>query len=409
MLTGKLVRVKHARNKLVPMYIHAADPNWHGVAEQLLFIYRDSPGHTRGEIEEELANAIDEGAGQLIHQGLAKLLEDRCEYEVVADLPPEQIRESVFRIATIHRQLAAKTSVPFDRVAVLKQVGEELNQAPEDIDRALFADLKGEQRVLKFEDITAGQLLDRYNVALAQSVLLRCVKMEVRVWGESPARFRQLFRAVKFRKLIAAIRETPGNSYTISLDGPLSLFSSTQKYGLQLAMFLPSLLHCKAFQLTADVRWGVEKKEKSFELSANDGLRTHYQDFGVYTPKEFTLFLESFRATVSDWTIDDNPSLIALEGGVWVPDFTLTHTPTGKEVYVEMFGFWRKLDLESHYKRLKSQRPGQFLLVVSEAMRADEDVEATFGDEVYRYKRTPSAEAIVKLAAKISSVTKRGV
>ena len=106
--------------------------------------------------------------------------------------------------------------------------------------------------MLTFDDITPEHLLNRYNVALAQAILLRCTAMEVRVWGETPARFRQLFRAVKFHRLICTIHEPAGNSYTLKLDGPLSLFSSTQKYGLQLALFLPTLLHCKAFDLKAE-------------------------------------------------------------------------------------------------------------------------------------------------------------
>ena len=34
-----------------------------------------------------------------MHRGLAKVLEDRAEFEVVADVPPEQIREKVFTAA----------------------------------------------------------------------------------------------------------------------------------------------------------------------------------------------------------------------------------------------------------------------------------------------------------------------
>jgi predicted nuclease of restriction endonuclease-like RecB superfamily len=404
MLTGKLVRVRHARNKLVPQYLNPRDPDWLGVAEQLLYAFRDSPGRTRGELAEDLANFVGDGPGQLVHQGLAKLLEDRCEFEVVADLPPADIREVAFRAAATYRQLAAKTGVPFDRDVVLRQVGGELNLAPELVDTALFADLKDEQRILKFDDTTPEQLLNRYNVALAQAVVLRSTGMEVRVWGETPARFRQLFRTVKFRRLICTIRETPGNSYTLRLDGPLSLFSSTQKYGLQLALFLPTLLHCKAFELKADVRWGAQRKEKLFTLSAADGLRSHTPDFGVYTPQEFELFAESFGHTVEDWLLSAEPNPIPLEDGLWVPDFKLTHTPTGREVFVELFGFWRKADIESHYRRLKRHLPGKFVLVVSEQLRADEAGEMALGDEVYRYKRTPSAGEVAKAAARVAGV-----
>lgn len=223
--------------------------------------------------------------------------------------------------------------------------------------------------------------------------------MEVRVWGETPARFRQLFRAVKFHRLIGSIRNVDGTSYTLHLDGPLSLFSSTQKYGLQLALFLPVLLHCKAFDLVAKVRWGTQKTEKTFALSATDGLRTHLADFGVHTPREVKLFEENFRANVADWAISDDPHPIPVEGTTWVPDFTLTHTPSGKQVFVEVVGFWRKVDIEQHYKRLKRAIPGKFVLVVSEAYRADEGEEFALGAEVYRYKRTPVAGEVAKVAA----------
>lgn len=402
MLTGKMVRVRHARNKLVPMYLNPHDANWQAMADQLLFVYRDAPGHTRGEIDEELANYVSSGPTQLVHQGLAKLLADRCEFEVTSELPPPDVRESAFRLAAVHRQMAAKTGVAFDRPTVISQVAAELEQTVEQVELALFADLADEQRVLKFDDITAEQLLHRYNVALAQAVLLRSTGMEVRVWGETPARFRQLFRAVKFHRLICTIQAKPNNSYTLKLDGPLSLFSSTQKYGLQLAMFLPTLLHCKAFDLQAEVRWGAQKKEKLFTLGGTDGLVSHYPDFGTYTPPEFAIFAENFHAAAEEFLLTDEPNPLPLGNeGVWVPDFRLTHTKTGHEVYLELFGFWRKGDIEAHYKKLKKHLPGQFLLVVSEAMRADEADEVSFGPEVVRYKRTPSAEEVRKAATNL--------
>ena len=406
MLTGKMVRVRHAKNKLVPLYVEPREESLVALAEQLLLAYRGSPGRTRGEIEDEFTDLIPEGPRGLLPAGLAKLLEDRCEFEVAADHPPDQLREAIFKAAATHRAEAANAQRPVDRAAVLKQVAEELSLAltPEQIDRSLFADLKNEQRVIAFDDITAEQLLNRYNVALAQSILLRCTLLEVRVYAETPARFRQLFRAVKFHRLICTIQETPNNSYKLTLDGPLSLFSSTNKYGLQLALFLPTLLHCKAFDLRANVRWGADRKEKTFQLSGLDGLRSHTADFGVYTPPELQMFADTFATKVKGWILDTDPHPILLATGVWVPDFKLTHAKTGKEVFVEVFGFWRKGDIESHYKNLSKGVPGKFVLCVSEQMRADEDSEVSFGNGVYRYKRTPLPEEVARLAALVAGV-----
>ncbi|HEY1190527.1 MAG TPA: DUF790 family protein [Gemmata sp.] len=406
MLTGKMIRVRHAKNRLVPLYVTPSDENLLALAEQLLLAYRGAPGRTRGEIEDEFSDLIPEGPRGLLPAGLAKLLEDRCEFEVAADHPPDQLREAVFKAAAVERAEAAKDMRPFNRAAVMKGAAEQLSLAipPENIDRSLFADLKDEQRVISFDDITAEQLLNRYNVALAQAVLLRCSLMEVRVYAETPARFRQLFRAVKFHRLICTIQETPGNSYKLTLDGPLSLFSSTNKYGLQLALFLPTLLHCKAFDLRANIRWGAERKEKTFQLSGLDGLKSHAPDFGVYTPPELQTFAESFATKIKGWTLDTDPHPILLPTSTWVPDFKLTHVKTGKEVFVEIFGFWRKGDIETHYKNLARGVPGKFVLCVSEQMRADEDSEVSFGNGVYRYKRTPLPDEVARLAALVAGV-----
>lgn len=406
MLTGKLVRVKHAKNKLTPLYVEPGNESLLALAEQILLAYRNAAGRTRGEIDDDLHDFTPEGPRGLLPAGLAKLCEDRCEFEVAADHPPDELREAVFKAAATARAEAAKAKKPFDRAAVMAEVAEglSLTLTPEQIDRSLFADLKDEQRVITFDDLTAENLLHRYNVALAQAILLRCTLMEVRVYAETPARFRQLFRAVKFHRLICTIQETPGNSYKLTLDGPLSLFSSTNKYGLQLALFLPTLLHCKAFDLRANVRWGAERKEKLFQLSGLDGLKSHTPDFGVYTPPELQMFADTFATKVKGWILDTDPHPILLATGVWVPDFKLTHVKSGKEVFVEVFGFWRKGDIESHYKNLSKGVPGKFVLCVSEQMRADEADEVTFGNGVYRYKRTPLPEEVARVAGVVAGV-----
>ena len=104
MLTGKLVRVRHARNRLVPHVPRprttAAGSGWRS---RLLLAYRDAAGRTRGEIDADLAELVGDGPHALVHQGLAKLLEDRCEFEVAADHPPDEVREAAFRLAARHR------------------------------------------------------------------------------------------------------------------------------------------------------------------------------------------------------------------------------------------------------------------------------------------------------------------
>src|SRR5687767_3321390 len=176
MLTGKLVRVRTVRNRLLPVYLDVTDRSWREVAAHLLEVYRTLAGKTRGEAEEEIRETFGDNPTQLVHQGLAKLLEDRCEFEVDAEVTPAELREQVFLAAA-----AARRTGPFDRRAVLEQVAAQSESAADVLDRALFADLKSEQRLVRFEDCTVDQLLNRYNEALAQAILLRSTGVTVRV------------------------------------------------------------------------------------------------------------------------------------------------------------------------------------------------------------------------------------
>src|SRR5208337_2869183 len=152
MLTGKQVRVRYARQRIVPCYLDTNDASWQGIAEGLLGLFRAQQGCTRGELEDEVADSFGSDPQQLVHQGLAKLLEDRCEFEVVSSHPPDEVRDAVFAAAATARRQQTNSANPqqmpilFDRTAVLRQVAADRQLTPEVIDQSLFADLKSEQR-----------------------------------------------------------------------------------------------------------------------------------------------------------------------------------------------------------------------------------------------------------------------
>ena len=120
MLTGDLVRVKYSKQRVIPLYIDRDAAHWLEAAESLLLLYREGTGMTRGEIEGEVDELFGGGGkATQVHRGLAKVLEDRAEFEVVADVPPDEVREKVFSAAAEYRRrLLAGASVPGQRPAV---------------------------------------------------------------------------------------------------------------------------------------------------------------------------------------------------------------------------------------------------------------------------------------------------
>ncbi|HEV3203564.1 MAG TPA: DUF790 family protein [Gemmataceae bacterium] len=407
MLTGKQVRVRYSRDRIIPCTLDANDPEWLETAERLREIFQAQQGQTRGELEEDVYQTFGSDPSQLVHQGLAKLLEDRCEFEIVSGLPPEQLREAVFAAATASRRRRAplKTDVgapeTFHRDAVLREVGTRLELSPEAVDQGLFADLKSEQRLVRFQDITPQRLLQRYNVALAQSVLLRSTHVEIQIHDETPQRFRQLFRAIKFHRLVCEVKPLSANAFRLQLDGPLSLFSATQKYGLQLALFLPSLLRCREFVLEARLLWGPQRREKRFTLSSSDGLVSHTTDTGSYVPAELKMFSDLFRQKIADWELVEEAEIFVLGDRFWVPDFRLVHQPTGKIVFLEVLGFWRRSSAEKHLELLRKHLTEPFILAVSDQLHIDDADLKGLPAGIHRFRQMPLPDEVARLAEKL--------
>ena len=400
MLTGNLVLVKTAKQRVIPRYLNRESIQWLEMAESLLMIYREGAGRTRGEMESEVDDLIGEGVATLVPRGLAKVVDDRAEFEVVAELPPDQVRERIFSTAAAYRRQlrAAGHRAPFRRDLVMQQVAADLKVDPEIISASMFADLKDENRMLRFDDISAQALLDRYNVALAQAVLLRSVLLKAEIRGEGPTRYRQLFRWLKFHRLLYRVEGSMRSGYQIQIDGPMSLFSSTTKYGLQMALFLPALLLCQDFRLDAELRWGPKREPRWFHLESGDGLISHYQDTGQYIPAEIAAFLDRFRQVAPDWDVTGFSEVVELgREAVWVPDYRFVHRPTGTDVLVEILGFWKRSSLDRLLRLLPQHGPPRYLLAVSDRLKVDEGSLDERTGPVLRFKEIPNAPELLGL------------
>jgi uncharacterized protein len=405
MLTGDLVRVKIAKARVIPLYIDRNAAHWLEAAESLLLLFREGAGMTRGEIESEIDELFGGGGkATQVYRGLAKVLEDRAEFEVVADVPPEVIREKVFMAAADYRrQLRAEGAGPghralFRRDEVLSAVAAELNLEPDAVLNSLFADLRDENRLLRFEDMTAQRLIDRYNVALAQAVLLRSVLVKAEIRNERPARYRQIFRRLKFHRLLYRVEGSMRDGYVFQIDGPLSLFSATTRYGLQVAWFLPALLLCSDFRLEAELRWGPKREPRSFLLESRDALVSHQADTGVYVPAELTAFVERFRQVAPAWEISECTDVVELGGeGVWVPDYRVVHAASGTDVFIEVLGFWKKSSLERLTRLLPLHGPPRFVLAISDRLKVDEEALQDLPGPILRFKEIPNASELAAL------------
>lgn len=400
MLTSDLLSVRTYKGEIRPRYIDASHPESLALAERLIEIFAAHEGRPRHELDQELKDFLGTGTDFLLHRGLAKLLLDRSTFDTESPLEPEELRRAVFETAAAAWCRPHDPDDPhpfrFDRDDVLTAAAAGLEVAPRELERGLYADLKDEQVLTAFKRCRPPWLLHRYNVALAQAVLFRAEELTVRIEGQTPLAYRELFRKVKFFQLLHRVTRLD-DGYEIVLDGPASIFKASTKYGLQMASFLPTLLHFEGWTLEAKLRWGKRRLRRDFHLSPAAGLRPHTRLLGQWQPEELRWFPDQFAKLESDWEASADAELVELGGqGVLVPDFVFRH-PRGTRVYMEVFGFWRKGAIVSRLKLLRRHGPKNLILALSKGLAADQEGLDEIPGEVYVFRSSPIARKVLKL------------
>ena len=398
MLTTDLVRIRKKDGKITPQYLRGP------VVERLLPIvgyysetFAGMIGAARDDLDAAL-DAADVGARDRVAAlGLRKVLEDRAEFETAEGIDPEALRRELFADAALaHKGLELRTE--FDRDAVLAGTASRLAMTVEALEKGLYSDLRGSEILQSFRPLPAAMVIERYNLGLAQAILIRATRVTVRLEGEEVSRYRDIFRAARFHQLLHTVHGDPAGGYTIELDGPFSLFDAVQRYGVRLALFLPSVLVCASFHVEAEVLWGKERERLTFAIDPSHGLTVASTREPAGVAPDLELFCEAFRRLESPWSVTANERIFALPGEVvCIPDLVFASKETGEEVFLEAFGFWSRAAVWKRVELLRKGFPARILLAVGKQLRVSEEVLADEdAGEIYVYKRTISPREVLE-------------
>jgi uncharacterized protein len=181
----------------------------------------------------------------------------------------------------------------------------------------------------------------------------------------------QLFRWVKFHQLLH-VAHRDGDALELVLDGPVSLFGPSTRYGLQLSRFFPAvLLQDGAWRMTARVLWTRARMQKELTVTSEDGLASHYRDTGAWRTKAEEHFAARFAEQDRGWTLTEGQLPLAVgDRHVVYPDYTLT---SGRRVaHLEVLGHWRPDALAARLADLERFGPANLVLAVPKKLSAAE-------------------------------------
>ena len=439
MLTADLARSRRSDGQIRPAFIDPDEQRYRETAKELIGIFEGHLGEPKGELEDTIDELTVSDTDYKIVQGLAKLLTDECEFEVIAPVEPREIRQELFEVANGNQPIVRQPTLGDDTNSlwVYSTVADRLGISLEDCYRGMYADLEENKRLVQFGDlvfddrhqadnsstttrltgdseesyaddtISVEWLLTRYNLALAQAVLYDASEMRVRVWDS----FATVFSYVKLFGLMHRIYpiDTTGtrvestdlaDGYEARLDGAASLFSKSRKYGIRMANFLPALPLCNRWEMEADILGDEGEPSDStlaVELDYTEGLSSHYSDQGDFdSDVERTLAQKWDRAT-TDWELKREDDVLDLGAEVMLPDFAIQH-PDGRRVIFEIVGFWTPEYIEEKLAKIRAADRDNLIVAVSERLDCSAEDFEGMDDRVLWFKSGIHVYDVVELA-----------
>ncbi|WP_295813900.1 DUF790 family protein [uncultured Deinococcus sp.] len=377
-----------------------------GTADMLIQTFEAHIGKRRHELDEEL-RTLEAGRQDFrVMRGLAHLLANRGTFEAGGHVEPGHVRARVFALAQDHVPSRRHTAHLLEQAA--RALSTDTPVSPAEVAAALYADLPDQQTLVALDAPTPLELIQLYDLSQAQGMLYRAYSLVITARRNEPSRYKQLLKYLKFFGLMVTVEGDADVGFTLTLDGPTSLFGSTTRYGLALAKFLPALLHVTKWDLSAavkprrDLAWVDPKDDEwSFQLTSEDGYVSHYPEPRDHDSALESGFVERFAKLDTGWVLEREVDLVPVPGGVILPDFRLVRE--GRSVLVEIVGYWRPEYLRKKFDLLRRSGRTDVIVCVSERLNLEKaGVDPSdFGDRVVWFKGVLNPRDVLAVADRV--------
>jgi hypothetical protein len=332
-------------------------------------------GKTQGELDRQLQELEGDSPDYRLRRGLAHLLKNHhCTFEIVSPLDPVILRQRVFSLS------AQTVPIPAHAGKTLATLSDALSRElerevlPNQILTGLYADLQENRLLTQFDTPTPTALLHRFNLAQVQGIFYKATHMTLNAHRNDPGEYKLLFRYLKLFQLMAYIEGDADCGFTITIDGPTSLFKPSTRYGLAIAKLLPALLHVTKWSLQATLQvrdyFTGEHRPGHFSLDSHCGLVSHYPPGKPFDSMLEESFATRWPSLKSEWRLEREVDLIPIPGSVMIPDFRLVHAD-GRSRLLEIVGYWRPEYLRKKFSQVRQSGREDLVLAISERLNLD--------------------------------------
>jgi predicted nuclease of restriction endonuclease-like RecB superfamily len=343
-------------------------------AERVLSIYANGSNKQRRQLHKQVEKLFIDEADCPVRRiaAFCKLLDDKSTYHTDPDGNAAKLRLKVFsKAAKCHPLVNVKDQLfEHDENDTKQKIAKELDSTWDEIEQDLYSDVIEFQQLIEFEGYDrAAAFLSRYNVAQLQASLYKAETLKI--WASDD--FKTILRYAKLARLLHEIKRTGPSKYEITLSGPASVLHETRRYGVNFARFLPALLACKNWKMSAIVKtpW---KTTAELNLSDKAGFSSHLPQPDEFDSSVEEAFAKKFGTERDGWQLIREGEILHKNQMTFVPDFVFRHKD-GREVLMEIIGFWTPEYLAHRRETLRKFYKHNILLAIPESsLKVDADI-----------------------------------
>jgi uncharacterized protein len=404
MLTGDLVRPR-LRQRDGQLRILLLDSNRQQLhtATDLIALSQQYVDQSQSAWNTALEKYEGDRLDYIVIRGLAKVLSDAATFTPIeTPIAPDELRRRLFELGPVFA--APDLFHPHTRTDMLATTADELEIAPQDLERTLFADRSAEYLLTDAgQEWTAETLIARYNLELSRAALYWSDRMDVDIYDT----FKEFWRYLKLFKLMFWATPIDGGGYHVEMDGPISPFvQSTTRYGRQFAAFLPALFLCEKWSMEASTRPPQFDKKLRYSLDNSSTLSSHFGHGGEFDSKMEANFAAEFHAKFGDergqWILTREDEVILLGDTVMIPDFAFTHKKDGRRALIEIVGFWHPEYLRRKIKKVRAANRSDLILLVYEGVNLTAEKLRDVPAEMLYFKKKPVLKDVLALVEQVA-------
>lgn len=399
MLTADLVRplLRQKGMELSVNMLDSSNSYWQQTAADLLKLFQQHIDRTLYEWEVALEIYEGDRLDYVYVRGLAKVISGEAIFAPrETTVPPSQLRTYLFAQGPSFSEphlFQAKT-----RQEIMQDAATQFETNVTVLEETLYADRPANYILhTTGEQWTPIDLIGRYNLELARGVLYWASQITI----DAASSYKDLWRYIKYFKLMFWAEPKDEGGYHITLDGPISPFvASTIRYGRQLAVFLPALLLCEQWQLHATVHPPQTRLPLTYHLDYTSSLRSHFKRSGIFDSRLEADFAQEFEQKIGGkrghWQLMRESEILLLGDTVMIPDFTFVDDQDdSRKIIVELVGFWHPDYLRRKVEKVRKANCSHLLLLVYQGLNVTEESFRDVASEVIFFQQKPVVKEVI--------------